>query len=131
MTVCLHMSISNRLAITILVFLIIIQIATGVVGSILDETLTAITFINAFFSIAILIYRIQHEIRITQHSKDAREIIFLCFEVFVAAISIYTIAFAVTNMWIAVIQYVIYFCHLTALILLFIFMLTFKIKKLF
>jgi hypothetical protein len=125
------MSISNRLAITILVSLIIIQIATGVVGSILDETLRAVTFINAFFSIAILIYRIQHEMRITQHSKDAREITFLCFEVFVAAISIYTTVFVVTNAWVTGIQYIIYFCHLTALILLLIFMLTFKIKKLF
>ena len=125
------MNISNRFGNFILVISILIHVGVFIGGLVTNQLVCSIALLNAIFGFIILTYWTQHEMRITQHAKDVREIVFLCSEVLIFAVSIYFILSGRLYYWLTILQYVIFALHLIMLLLLFAFMLTFKMKKLF
>jgi hypothetical protein len=74
---------------------------------------------------------VQKQIRITQHIFEGREIAVLCLECLIAGFSIYCIVARPEGYWVKVIQYTAFGLHFTALVLFGVFLLTFKMNKLF
>lgn len=87
--------------------------------------------VNTMIGMAVLVYWIQKQLRIEDPVYEMREWMVLLFEVAVAGISVYTIASRQWTTPLRVLLYVFFGIHLLALILLLIFMLTFKMKRLF
>src|SRR6187402_603078 len=118
--------ISAAIAATILIHFAILIV------SLVTPTLSFLTLlINLAISLSICIYWIQKKIRITQRIFELREILFISLEVMVAGCSIYSILTADPIIWLRVVNFVILGIHLLLLLAFFIFMLTFKIKRLF
>ncbi|MCW3116077.1 MAG: hypothetical protein JWM28_159, partial [Chitinophagaceae bacterium] len=90
-----------------------------------------IVFINLLAGLSVIIYWIQKQIRITQHSIEFREMIFLVIESLIVGISVYYILSSPLNHWIKVVQYIIFGLHWILTLLALAFMLTFRIKRLF
>jgi hypothetical protein len=65
------------------------------------------------------------------HRIEPREVVFLCVECLYIIISIFFIVTAPDDGWLFISQYIIAALHLLAAIAFFVFMLVFKIKKLF
>lgn len=76
-------------------------------------------------------YWIQKQFRISLHIADPMEIAVLCFEIAVIGLCVYSILSKQNLTWINILQKIVFGIHLSALILFLVFMLTFKITKLF
>jgi hypothetical protein len=89
------------------------------------------TLVNLITGLSILLYWIQKQLRIEYHIFEMREWAALSFEVIVFGISIYAI---VTKQWtggLRIFAYIFFGIHLLALLLMVIFVMTFKMKRLF
>jgi hypothetical protein len=116
----------------ILIFFILLHIIVLISGLITHKLLTYISVLNTISGLIVIIYWIQHQLRITQHIYETREMIFLGFETVLVAASIYSIVsnFHI-NHWVRVIQYVFFSIQFVCLLLLLLIMLFFKMNKLF
>ena len=121
----------DKQIILILIAFATIFLSVCIAGLLMDNLLNYISLCNVICGLVIIIYWIQHEIKITQHYADIKEIFVLCFESLVVGISVYTIAVTQVSSWIKITQYIIFGSHFTSLIAFLIFMFTFKMKKLF
>jgi len=90
-----------------------------------------LTLLNGVSALSVLIYWIQKQFRISFHISDPMEIAVLCFEIAVIGVGVYSIVSKQNLNWINIIQKIVFGIHLSALILFLVFMLTFKITKLF
>jgi hypothetical protein len=125
------MSISDKQMNMILILVIIIYLAVLVTGLWKHELVNYCSFLNAATGAAIIVYWVQKQIGITQHIVEAREIAVLCLEGLIAGMAIYAIFASPTPYWLKIMQYIIFGVHLSLLVLFLVFMLTFKMKKLF
>lgn len=125
------MQVSDNSIKYILIVFIILYIAALVIQLVGHRSFNFIAWLNVFTASAILIYWTSKQLRITQHYYDSREIVFLCVECLFAVIAIYSISTSTTNQFLNIMKYVIYGVHLAAMLLLLLFMLTFKMNKLF
>ncbi|SHH91308.1 hypothetical protein SAMN04488109_6044 [Chryseolinea serpens] len=89
-----------------------------------------IVYLNLAVSVSLLLYWTQKQIRIQQHIMEFREMLVVVFEALVAGCSVYALIEAPVG-WLWVAHVVISGIHFLAILVFFIFMLTFKIKKLF
>ena len=121
---------SDKWIIIILAIWILINTALWVAGLIRHKTAQYFSVVNALTALILIVYWIQHEIRITQHLIEMREVAVLSFEALVIAISVYAISSVTIPHSIKIIQYIIFALHFTFLILFLIFMLTFKMGRL-
>jgi hypothetical protein len=87
--------------------------------------------LNLIMGMSVLIYWIQKQLRIEYHIFEMREWVVLLFEAAVAGISIYSIFASQWTTGFRVLQYIFFGIHSVILILLLIFMLTFKMDRLF
>ncbi len=90
-----------------------------------------IALINLLVSSSILIYWTQKQIRITQHFLELREILVLLFEVIVLGCAGYSLFIHHPIQWLTIVNLSVLGIHLLVLLAFFVFMLTFKMKKLF
>ena len=114
----------------IIIVVIIIYLAVLIIEIITNRFPYLTNFLNLVTASYILIYWIQKQLSITQHIFESREIIVLCFEIAVVGVAIYAIMNSQWSGWVKIIQYIIFGIHFLALTTFFIFMLTFKMKKL-
>lgn len=116
----------------ILIFFILLHIIVLISGLVTHKLLTYISVLNTISGLIVIIYWIQKQLRITQHIYEAREMIFLGFETVLVAVSIYSIVsnFQI-NYWVRVVQYVFFSIQFLCLVLLLLFMLFFKMNRLF
>ena len=91
--------------------------------------LTAAT--NLVIGSSICIYWIQKQLRITQHIFELRETIALTLEVVVIGCSIYSLLVSEQTAWLSTANLFILIVHLLMLLAFLVFMLTFKMKKMF
>jgi len=114
-----------------LAILILIHVSILIIGLVIHKLPVLIPLLNIAVAFSIIIYWIQKQLRIEQHFNDMREMIVLGMEVIVIATAVYFINTLHRDQWLKVMQYVIFGIHLTCLLLFLIFMVTFKMKRLF
>ena len=87
-------------------------------------------YLNLIVSISLLSYWVQKQIRIRQHIMELREVVVLGFEIAIAGCSVYALIEEPAR-WLRVTHVVISGVHFLVALAFFIFMLTFRMKKLF
>jgi len=121
---------SNQITNTLLIVLIIIHFSVLTVGIKTNRSGFYLSMLNLVAGLSVLIYWIQKQLRITQHLFGTTEILALGFEIIIIASAIYFLFSKKAGNWVVILQYVFFGIHLLALVLLFVFMLTFKMKRL-
>ena len=122
---------SDQTIIVIIVALLITHITLWAVGYFTHKLSYLFSFLNAAAAIALIGYWAINELSIQQHSVEGREIIVLYFELSVALVSVYTIVCHPVSSGFKIVQYIVFGIHFIVLIAGLVFMLTFKINKLF
>lgn len=89
------------------------------------------SILNLISGGAILLYWVIRQIQISQHIFEMREMLVILFEVVVIACAILFILSSQRNGGLKVIQYIFFGIHLSVLVLGLVFMLTFKMTRLF
>jgi hypothetical protein len=125
------MQLSDNIIKTIVIVLILVYTGTLIIQLMSHSSFNFIAWLNVISASAILIFWTSKQLRISQHYYDSREIIFLCIECFFAGITIYSIIVNATNPFFNIMKYVIYGIHLAAMLALLLFMVTFKMNRLF
>ena len=116
----------SALAITILIHIGILAISIFI--PLLSYLIVAL---NLIVGLSVLSYWAQKEIRSKQHFIEFRGIAVLSFEVVVIVTAVYSIIEFHFISWLSIAYLIIEVIHFFFLVIFFIFMLTFKIKKLF
>ena len=89
-----------------------------------------LSFLNILPGLAIIAYWLNKYLHYP-HRVELRELVFLCAEAVCIVVSIYFMAIARADGWLLISQYIIAGIQLAAAILFLLFILLFKIKKLF
>lgn len=121
---------TNQVTNIILIVLIGIHFAVLIVGIKMNRAGFYISILNLVAGASVLFYWIQKQLRITQHLFDTAEIIMVGFEMILIASTVYLLVSKKAINWIVLLQYVFFAIHLLALLLFFVFMLCFKMKRL-
>jgi len=122
---------SDKQVILIITLLLVAYVLTWITGSLKHQLAYYFSFLNAATALGVIIYWILQQFSITQHYFEVREIALLCLEGLVVGIAIYYILARPGVPWLKVAQYVVFGLHLTVGVLFLVFMLTFKMNKLF
>lgn len=122
---------SDQLVIAIIIALLIVYIAVWVVGYFTHRLSYLFSFLNAAAAMCIIGYWAINQLHIQQHVVETREMVILRLELLVTVAGVYTIVFHPVSMPFKITQYVIFGTHFIALVAALIFMLSFKITKLF
>ena len=125
------MSLEDRWIIIGLVIVILVHFAALIIGHYANKLSYLISILNLAIALSILAYWIINEIQVQQHAIELREIVVLIFEVIVAVSALYNIISANYNKPLRILQHIFFGVDLIVLITALIFMLTFKITKLF
>lgn len=125
------MSRSDQWVIIFAVTVALIHVAVLIIGSITHRLFYLMAIVNLISGSSIIIYWIQKQIRITQHISEGREMIVLGLEAIVVVVTAYSMASNQWNSWQKVFQYIVFGIHFILLLLFIIFILTFKMKRLF
>jgi len=113
-----------------ILFLIVINLSVWLIGYKTHKLCSLITWLNLVAALSIFFYWIQHEISITQHIFEVREMLVLSLEVILIGCAIYSVVTHQWNTWLKIVQYFFFGIHLIILISFLIFMLTFKMNRL-
>lgn len=125
------MILSNRRLITLVIICILIYLLAFFSTLLNFSQLIFIITLNIITSFLLVFYWVFKQFRIKTHFYELREMAVLFFEILILVSSLYAIYLDVFPKWIAVIEYGFFVLHLIVLILCLIFILTFKIRKLF
>lgn len=125
------MSSENRSILIIVIVTILLHISIWLIGYFTNRISYLVSFLNFLFAASILAYWLINEIIIRQNSPESRELVFVCFIFIVAGSALYKIISASHLKWLAILQYVFFGIDVAILIAALIFMLTFKISRLF
>lgn len=125
------MILSNRRLITLVIICILIYLLAFFSTLLNFSQLIFIITLNIITSFLLVFYWVFKQFRIKTHFYELREMAVLFFEILILVSSLYAIFLDVLPKWIAVIEYGFFVLHLIVLILCLIFILTFKIRKLF
>jgi len=126
-----QMSKADSSVIAMVIVLMIGFLLLWIAGLWQHRLLEYLTWLNLLTAAVIIIYWVEHEIRIKQHFPDLKEVSMLAFEISLAGISVYALLSNNVYTWIKIVQYTSFCLHSLALVLFLVFMLTFKITKLF
>ena len=121
---------ANQITNIILIVLIGIHFSVLIVGIKMSRAGFYISILNLVAGVSVLFYWIQKQLRITQHLFDTAEILMIGFEMIIIASGVYLLVSKKAGNWIVIMQYVFFGIHLLALLLFFVFMLCFKMKRL-
>lgn len=116
------------------VVLIILILAYGsvlIAGSVSHRLSFLTSLVNLFTGLSVIIYWLQKQIKIKQHRIESREIIVLIIEMLLIVSAAYIMITQQWHHWLRMVQYVFFGIHLIILLFFLVFILTFKIKKLF
>ena len=125
------MSHSDKRISAAIAFIILIHIAILTISLLISDLSFLIALINLLVSSSICIYWIQKQIRITQRIFELRERIVLSLEIVVIVCSVYSMFIDTHTVWLTVVNFFILGIHILLFLAFFVFMLTFKMKKLF
>jgi len=125
------MSLGDRSVIVIVVAAILLHITIWLIGYFTNRLAYLLAFVNLAVAVSFLAYWIINEIQIQQHFIEFREVAVLFLAVIIAGSALYKIFSAGHFKWLTILQYIFFGIDITILIVALIFMLTFKITRLF
>jgi len=123
------MSTSDK-QLSVVVALVALLHAAILIMELVSSGLGVVAYLNLTASVSLLLYWAQKQIRIQQRLLELREVVVLAFETAVAGCSVYTLIEGPVK-WLWVTHVVISGVHFLAVLAFFIFMLTFRMKRLF
>lgn len=121
---------TDQWVVLLCILLIVIHVAALISGLVTHRLSQYVVLLNMFSGSMILMYWIIKQLQISQHYFELREFVVLGLEVLVVCCAVYVVA---TKQWthgLRILQYILFGVHLSALIFLMVFMLTFKMKRL-
>ena len=122
---------TDLLVISMVVLIIFIHLSVVFIQFFSNKFLYLMPVINLVAGLIVFIYWTQKQLSIRQHFFDTREIMVLCFEAIVVGCAVYCIVHRQWNNWLKVLQYLFIAIHVSVLLLFLVFMLSFKMNKLF
>lgn len=125
------MKLSDKQIKAIVVCCILVYLLTLFASEFILHTLFYLLFLNALSSASVIFYWVTRQLKITSHHFEMREMVVLALEFVACIFSIYTMFTNPLTTTLIVVSYVIFIIHLLALVGFTIFMMTFKITKLF
>jgi len=125
------MSRADQWVVIFVLAVLMIHVLALIAGLVTNRLSYFAGIVNLIMGMSVLIYWVQKQLRIEYHIFEMREWMVLLFEAAVAGISIYSILAAQWTTGFRVLQYIFFGVHSLILILLLIFMLTFKMDRLF
>ena len=125
------MSKADQWVVIVVLAVLMIHVLVLIAGLVTNRLSYFAGIVNLIMGMSVLIYWVQKQLRIEYHIFEMREWMALLFEAAVAGISIYSIFAAQWTTGFRVLQYIFFGVHSLILILLLIFMLTFKMDRLF
>ncbi len=123
------MSTTDKWITIIVVAIIVIYLGVLIAGIASHKLLSLISLVNLVTAISILVYWLQHQIRISQHIIDLLEIVGLCIETGVITCAALALKRIQYDGWLKIVQYLVFGIHLLALICFLLFMLFFKMNR--
>ncbi len=124
-------AISNS-TLTILLIGCIVIFALALLNSLLNShSLFFILLLNSVAALSILLYWTIKQLSITQHYFEVREVVVIFIEVLILCFSLYGLFGKTLTKWPKILTYGIFGTHFIVLVLFLLFVLTFKMKKLF
>src|SRR5689334_6219883 len=105
---------SDKQVILILSLIIAAYIVTWIAGVMRHQLTYYFSFLNAATALILIVYWVQKQLSITQHSFEGREIAVLLLEGLVLGISVYCIVVRPGMQWAKIVQYVVFGLHFTA-----------------
>ena len=121
----------DRQVIIIVIAFLFLYTAVLITGVAMHQLLLHISVMNAVAGSLMIGYWVWDKLRPLQRMTERREIIVLSLEGLFVAVSLYAVITTGQHYWLTVLQYIVFTLHAVLLLLFLIFMLTFKIKKLF
>ena len=112
------------------VALVVLIHAAVLITELVSPGFGVVVYLNLTVSVSLLFYWTQKQIRIQQHVIELREVVVLAFETAIAGCSVYALIEEPAR-WLRVTHVIISGVHFLAVLAFFIFMLTFRMKKLF
>jgi len=125
------MSKADQWVVILVLAVLMIHVFVLIAGLVTNRLSYFAGIVNLIMGMSVLIYWVQKQLRIEYHIFEMREWMVLLFEAAVAGISIYSILAVQWTTGFRVLQYIFFGVHSLILILLLIFMLTFKMDRLF
>ena len=125
------MSPSNTQVKVITISFMLIYVSVFLISLRSYQQVKLISLLNFITSFSLLLYWIRKQLRITQHIYEMREMVLLGIEILFLGIAVFSFFIHEEGSWAVITAYVIFAIHFIVLILALVFMLTFKIKKLF
>lgn len=125
------MSSSDQKIKIVLICCIIIHVITSIALGANFITFSSLLFLNLLSAAAIILYWIIKQLRIAKHYFELRELVVLCLEGLICSFSLYAFFSNSWSLLTRIFSWGIFAIHLLALVAFLVFMLTFKMKKLF
>jgi hypothetical protein len=125
------MKLSDKQVKAVVVCCILVYLLTLVASEFILHTMFYFLFLNALSSASVIFYWITRQLKITSHHFERREMVVLALEFVACIFSIYAMFTNRLTATLIVASYSIFTIHLLALVAFMIFMMTFKITKLF
>lgn len=123
------MSTTDKWITIIVVGIIVIYPGVLIAGTAAHKLLSLISVVNFVTAIGILVYWLQHQIRISQHVIDLPEIVVLCIEAGVITCAALALKNLQSDGWLKIIQYIVFGIHTLGLICFLLFMLFFEMNR--
>ena len=121
----------DRQVVIIIIVFLFLYAAVLITGVAMHQLLLLVSVMNTIAGSLMISYWVWDKLRPLQRMTEQREIIVLSIEGLFAAVSLYAVITNGLSYWLTVVQYIIFTLHAVLLLLFLVFMLTFKIKKLF
>jgi hypothetical protein len=125
------MKISDKQVKAVVVCCILVYLLTLFASEFILHTLFYLLFLNALSSALMIFYWVIRQLKITSHHFEMREMVVLALEFVAFIFSIYTMFTHPLTTTFIIVSYAIFTIHLLALLGFMIFVMTFKITKLF
>ena len=121
---------SDQGVVIIMLLLIVLYLVIWTMGYFAQKLPLFIATLNIFTALVVVGYWAMRQLKIKQHYFDVREMTILGIEIIICIAAIYSIASGNKYKLIIIIEYAVFGLHLLALVIVVIFMFTFKMTKL-
>jgi len=121
---------SDQGVVIIMLLLIVLYLVIWTMGYFAQKLPLFIATLNIFTALVVVGYWAMRQLKIQQHYFDVREMTVLGIEIIICIAAIYSIASGNKYKLIIIIEYAVFGLHLLALVIVVIFMFTFKMTKL-
>lgn len=122
---------SDRSIISLLILFNILQISLLLTGIFLGNFSIIASVVNMLTGLSVIVYWLIKQFRIVRHYFETREVLVLVFELIIVVFAVFHLLTTNGYPWLIIMQGIIFCVHLVVSVFMLVFMLTFKMRKLF